>query len=71
MTAHEWTAADYAADATAVRADYADMVADQLNAAAWDAADETDQPTARDIAADEEWAERYWRARERHEEFWA
>lgn len=48
---------------------YAQAERDARDDAMADAPDDT--PTARDIAADEDWTERHWWARERHEEFWA
>ena len=59
-----WSRADYARDAAEVRADYADMVADQMRAAADEAAEDyiDDRPTRAEIereeAADEWWRER-------------
>ena len=59
-----WSRANYARDAAEVRADYADMVADQMRAAAMEASEDyiDDRPTRAEIEA-EEAADEWWRDR--------
>ena len=62
--ASNWSRADMLRDAAEVRADYADMVADQMRAAAWEASEDyiDDRPTRAEIEA-EEAADEWWRDR--------
>ena len=59
-----WSRADMLRDAAEVRADYADMVADQMHAAAMEASEDyiDDRPTRAEIEA-EEAADEWWRDR--------
>jgi hypothetical protein len=63
-----WTAADYARDASDLTAEATDAALGEVYAGR---DDWHTPPSAADVARDEEWGERYWRERERGDEWWS